>query len=81
MNSNDVLVIGGIIFFIGFLIAMMCVASLSTIANNALEGLMDMEAYNLWSTVGYVGGAMMVAGAIIVVPISLLFATKKEAKK
>ena len=77
MNSKDVLVIGGITFLIGFLIAMICAASLSTIANNALEGFMDMEAYNLWSTLAYVGGAMMIAGAIIAVPISLFFATKE----
>jgi uncharacterized membrane protein YgdD (TMEM256/DUF423 family) len=73
MKNEDVLVIGGITFLIGFIIALISLVSLNTIANNAFEGYLDMEAYNLWSALGYIGGAMMIAGAIITFLISQLF--------
>ncbi len=80
MKSNDLLVIGSITFFVGFIITLTCVPQLNAITNNAFEGHLDMEAYNLWSTLGYIGGALTVTGAIIVaVPISLIVAAK-EAK-
>jgi hypothetical protein len=72
------LVIGTVTFLTGIIIALISATSLGVVANNAFEGHLDMEAYNLWSTLGYVGGAMMVTGTIIAVPISLFLLSKEH---
>jgi len=69
MRSSNILVIGSIIFFIGFIIAIISTISFGT--------HLDIEAYNLWTTLSHISMAIMIIGTIIAVPVSLLF-TRKE---
>jgi ABC-type phosphate/phosphonate transport system permease subunit len=71
MKGQDVLVIGSITFFVGFVIAL--------ISTLYLGWHLSIETYNSWSTSIYISIVLMLIGAILAVPVSLLLS--KEVNK